>query len=273
MNALVALEMLEKNDCVYRNTQLAAQYFTENSQDNVRSAMMHTAYLWDRWSTLTECVRTGTGQQRADPGERDQQWTEDFISAMNRNAAERAPLVIEAVDTSSVRRMLDVGGGSGSYSIAFARASSRLHAEVLDLPAVLPLAQKYIEKSGLSERVKTRAGDLQHDELGHDYDLVFVSAIIHMLSPGETVELFRKCARSLKPGGQLVVQDFVMDRARTNPPHGALFALNMLVATRVGDTYTEAEIRSWMKRAGVNPAQRIETGTGSTLMIGRRARR
>jgi hypothetical protein len=138
MNALVALGMLQKKKGVFRNRQLAAQYFTEGFPDNLRLAMMHTAYLWERWSTLTECVRTGTSQERASGGERDRQWTEAFIAAMDRNVVERAPLVMKAVHTSGVRRMLDVGGGSGGYSIAFAKASPQLHAEVLDLPAVLP---------------------------------------------------------------------------------------------------------------------------------------
>jgi hypothetical protein len=123
MNALTALGMLQKKDGIFRNAPLAAQYFTEGSTDNVRLAMLHSAYLWDRWSTLTECVRTGTSQQRASPGERDQQWTEAFIAAMDRNVVERAPLVIKAVGTNGVSRMLDVGGGSGGYSIAFAKAS------------------------------------------------------------------------------------------------------------------------------------------------------
>lgn len=110
MNALVALEMLQKKDGVFRNTQLAVQHFVEGSPDDVRLAMMHTAYLWDRWSTLTESVRTGASQQRASVEERDRPWTEAFIAAMERNAAQRAPFVIKAVDTSGVRRMLDVGG-------------------------------------------------------------------------------------------------------------------------------------------------------------------
>ena len=138
MNALVALGMLQKKKGVFRNRQLAAQYFTQGSPDNLRLAMMHTAYLWERWSTLTERVRTGNSQERASGGERDRHWTEAFIAAMDRNVVERAPLVMKAVHTSGVRRMLDVGGGSGGYSIAFAKASPQLHAEVLDLPAVLP---------------------------------------------------------------------------------------------------------------------------------------
>jgi cyclopropane fatty-acyl-phospholipid synthase-like methyltransferase len=150
-------------------------------------------------------------------GERDERWTEAFIAAMDRNVVERAPLVIKSVDTSGVRRMLDVGGGSGGYSIAFAKASPELHADVLDLPAVLPLTERYIEKSGLTDRVKTRAGDLQRDEFGRDYDLVFVSAICHMLGPVENQDLFGKCFAALTPGGRIVIQDFILEPDKTAP--------------------------------------------------------
>jgi len=268
MNALVALEMLEKKDGIYRNTQLAAQYFTEGSPDNVRLALMHTAYLWGRWSTLTECVRTGTCQERANAGGRDQQWTKAFIAAMDRNVAERAPIVINAVDASGVRRMLDVGGGSGGYSIAFAKASPELHAEVLDLPAVLPLTKQYIEKSGLSERVKTRAGDLQRNEFGRDYDLVFVSAICHMLSPAEIQDLFRRSFAALALGGRIVVQDFILKPDKTGPRQAALFALNWLVVTEKGGNYSKDEYASWLGAAGFRDVRHILLPGSTGLMVG-----
>jgi precorrin-6B methylase 2 len=266
MNALVSLGMLQKKDGVFRNTPLAAQYLTEGSAANVRLAMMHTAYLWHRWSTLTECVRTGSSQERL--GERDRPWTEAFIAAMERNVMERAPLVLKAVDISGVRRMLDVGGGSGGYSIAFAKASPKLHAEILDLPTVLPLTEQYIEKSGLSERVKTRAGDLQHDEFGHDHDLIFVSAICHMLGQAENQDLFRRCFTALALGGRIVVQDFILESDKTAPRQAALFTLNWLVVTRNGNNYSADEYSTWLGQAGFRDVRHVRLPGPTGLMIG-----
>jgi predicted O-methyltransferase YrrM len=268
MNALVALEMLQKKDGVFQNTQLAAQYFTEGSPDNVRLAMMHTAYLWDRWSTLTESVRTGAGPQRATVGASDQHWREAFIAAMDWNVAERAPFVIKAVNINGVRRMLDVGGGSGGYSVAFAKASPELHAEVLDLPAILPLTEQYIEKSGLTERVKIRAGDLRRDEFGRDYDLVFVSAICHMLGPVENQDLFRKCFAALTFAGRIVVQDFILKPDKTAPRQAALFALNWLVVTRNGGNYSEDEYSNWLGKAGFREIRHVVLPGSTALMVG-----
>jgi predicted O-methyltransferase YrrM len=267
MNALVALQMLQKEKDVFSNTQLAAQYLTESSPENVRLAMLHTVYLWDRWSKLTESVRTGGKQQTSVEG-RDQRWTEAFIAAMDRNVKERAPIVVQAVDTRNVRRMLDVGGGSGGYSIAFAKASPELHADVLDLPAVLPLTNEYIEKSGLSRRVKTRAGDLLRDDFGRDYDLVLASAICHMLSPAENQDLFRRCFAALASGGRIVIQDFILEPDKTTPRHAALFALNMLVVTQKGANYSEDEYSTWLAKAGFQDTRRVVLPGWTGLMVG-----
>lgn len=268
MNALVALGMLQKKDGVFRKTELAAQYLVEGSPNNVRLAIMHTAYLWDRWSKLTDCVRTGSSQPLEIEGERDERWTEAFIAAMDRNVVERAPLVIKSVGTSGVRRMLDVGGGSGGYSIAFAKASPELHADVLDLPTVLPLTERYIKKSGLTDRVKTRAGDLQRDEFGRDYDLVFVSAICHMLGPGENQDLFGRCFAALARGGRIVIQDFILERDKTAPRHAALFALNWLVVTRNGNNYSADEYSSWLGQAGFQDVRHVLLPGSTGLMMG-----
>ena len=99
---------------------------------------------------------------------------------------------------------------------------------------------------------------------------MFLSAIIHSNSPDQNRTLLRKCALALNPNGTLVVQDFVMNENRTDPPAGAFFSLNMLVGTAAGDTYTESEIRDWMKEAGLSDINRVETPFGSTQVRGRR---
>ena len=126
LNALAALGLLAKRDGAFHNTPVSARYFVAGSPDDARAATMHTAHLWHRWSTLTECVREGTAVARREPREADDRWTGPFIAAMHRNARERAPHVVRAVGTAGVRRMLDVGGGSGAYSIAFAQANAEL---------------------------------------------------------------------------------------------------------------------------------------------------
>ncbi|MEJ2006851.1 MAG: methyltransferase [Acidobacteriota bacterium] len=234
LNALAAMGLLVKQQGVFRNTPVTARYFAEGSKDNARAGLLHVVNLWHRWSTLTDCVRAGTAVSRREGAEPSEGWTEDFIAAMHRNAQERAPLVVEAIGTNGVERLLDVGGGSGAYSIAFARASEKLHATLLDRPIVLPIAQHHIQEAGLEARIGTRAGDLRHDLFGAGFDLVLVLAICHMLSPEENQDLLRRCFEALAPQGRLVIQDFVLEADKTAPKQAALFALNMLVGTAAG---------------------------------------
>ncbi len=184
LNALTAMGLLAKQDGLFRNTPVSARFFTAGSPDNARPALLHAAHLWVRWSNLTESVKAGTAVAAPDVPARGLDWTEAFIAAMHRNAGERAPLVVQAVGASGVRRMLDVGGGSGAYSIAFAQAEPGLKSEILDMADVVPIAQRHIEKAGVSGRVSLRVGDLRSGPLGENYDLVFISAICHMLGPG-----------------------------------------------------------------------------------------
>jgi hypothetical protein len=120
----------------------------------------------------------------------------------------------------------------------------------------------------LTSEVETIAGDYLMDGFGGKYDLIFVSAVIHINSPEENLLLIKKCAEALNPSGQLVILDHIMNEDRTEPQVGAIFALNMLVGTLHGDTFTESEVRSWMLDAGLKEISRKNTLQGTSLMIG-----
>lgn len=268
LDALVALRALEKVNGVYGNTPVTARYLVRGSPDDARTGLMHTVGLWKRWSTLTDCVRAGTSVSRAEIEARGPEWTEAFIAAMDMGARERAPRVVRAVGAEGVRRMLDVGGGSAAYAIAFARACPALEAEVLDLAPVCAIARRHIDEAGLAGRVRTRIGDLRTDEFGTDYDLVLVSSICHMLSAEENLDLVRRCHRALVRGGRLVIQDFILEPDRTSPRMAALFSLNMLVGTKEGRSYSIEEYTEWLRRAGFRDVRRIALPGPTALMAG-----
>ena len=270
LNALVALGVLRLTGDAYANAPAAAQFFVAGAPDDARIALRHNLSLWSTWSSLTDAVREGHTALRAEMRERDDDWTVPFIAAMHRGATTRAPLVVEAVGARGVRRMLDVGGGSGAYAIAFAHADPELTAVVLDLPTVLPIAAGHIEEAGLSKRVTTRAGDLRKDDFGRDFDLVFLSSICHMLGPDGNRDLLARAARALAPGGRVVIQDFILEPDRTGPRQAVLFAINMLVGTEAGSTYTEADYAAWLTAAGLSELRRVRLRGPADLMVGTR---
>jgi len=264
LNALVSLKLLEKRDGVYSNTPLSARFFVEGTPDSARAAQLHIANLWKRWSTLTDAVRAGTAvAPRGENG-----WVAPFIAAMDHNSRGRARAVVQAVEVNGTKRMLDLGGGSGAYSIAFAKAVPALQAEVVDLPEVLPITEEHIRKAGLTDRISTRAGDMLTVPLESSrYDLVLLSAICHMYSPEENQKLFERAYAALAPEGRLVVSDFILEADKTAPRFGVLFALNMLVNTRTGASYSEPEYEAWLKAAGFGDTKRVRIPGPVNLMI------
>ena len=268
LNALVALGALTKKDGTFFNTPDTARYLVAGSPDYAQPALMHTVDMFAAWATLTDCVRAGTAVRPPGVEQQEQRWTESFIAAMHRGAERAAAQVIRAVGVSGVRRLLDIGGGSGAYSIAFAKASPSLRAEVLDLASVVPIARKHIKEAGMADRVTTRVGDLTVDEFGKDYDLILLSAICHMLDPEQNEDLFRRCYRALAPGGRIVIRDFIIEPDKTAPRWAALFAINMLVGTKGGSTYTEAEYKSWLTAAGFQGFTRVDP-TGDLIVANR----
>jgi len=252
LNALVALGTMEKREGIFRCTP------ESRALGAARAGLMHTVHLWETWSTLTVCVKTGTTVRRLGVEGRPEAWTEAFIAAMHARAGATAAHLVAVVDASRVRRMLDVGGGPATFAIAFAEAHPELRAEVLDLGPVVPIGARNVREAGFSDRITVRVGDLRTDDFGQGYDLILTSAICHMLDEDENRDLFRRCARALAPGGRLVVREFILEPDRTGPPAAAIFALNMLVGTRRGNTYTEAEYRQWLREAGFSRISRPE---------------
>jgi SAM-dependent methyltransferase len=270
LNALAACGLVYKHGEVFFNTPFAARFLDDASPQSVRLAIMHSVGQWTRWSTLTECVRAGTSVAHREIGDRGEEWTEAFIAAMHRNASERAPLVVNTIGVEGVRRVLDVGGGSGAYSIAFAQASPAIEAVVFDLPRVARIADRHIRAAGLESRVSTRPGDFLTDDIGEGFDLVYVSAICHMLDPEGNRALLGKCYRALAPDGRLAIQDFLLEADKTVPKTAALFSLNMLVGTRAGASYSVDEYAKWMREAGFADVRRNRLAGPAGLMIGTR---
>lgn len=270
LNALVAVEVLEKKDDTFHNTPVSDRYLAAGGEDDSRAALTHTAHLWARWSTLTESVRRGTASNRHEQGKADEEWTEAFIAAMHKNAALRAPQIVQAIGLEGVHRVLDLGGGSGAYSIAFAQADDRVTADVFDLENVVPITRRHIEEAGLTGRVNTRVGDLLEDDFGSGYDLVFISAICHMLSPDENRAMLSKVFAAMEPGGRVVIQDSILSPDKTRPKSGALFALNMLVATRAGSAYSGDEYIAWLQSAGFRDPGHVELSGPTGLIIATR---
>ncbi len=268
LNALCVTGAIKKKHGRFLNSDAAGQYLAEG-KPGYQAGIMHSVNLWNSWTNLTESIKTG-GSVKIDPvAERDDKWFKPFIAAMHNRAFMEAPSLVKQIDLAGVKKVLDVGGGSGAYSMAFVKAGDDIRSTVFDLPNVVKMTEDYVRKEGLEEKIDTVPGDYNKDEFPSGYDMAFLSAIIHINSPEQNIALIKRVSRALNAGGRIVISDFIMDDDRTSPAFGAFFALNMLVNTDSGDTYTGSEIKDWFNQAGIEFIERRETkSTG--LIIGRK---
>jgi len=265
LDCLVVLGVLEKDREVYRVTGDGA-LLSSKHPESVLPMALHMNHMWRNWSHLTEAVRVGTNPHRANATDQ-AETLGAFIGAMHVVGRETSRRVAAAYDASRFERLLDVGGGSGTYTQAFLERYPTLRAMIFDLPGVIPLARERLGRAGLLDRVDFVAGDFYADDLPAGCDLVLLSAIIHQNGPRQNVDLYRKIHRTLVPGGRILIRDHVMDEERIHPPGGALFALNMLVGTEAGDTYTFDEVRETLEEAGFRDVRLARQGDDMDALV------
>lgn len=260
LDALVVLGLVVKEEGLYAPSESGVLLSSRHPR-SVLPMALHLASLWESWGGLTETVRTGRNERHVPMSEGDTARREAFILGMHVLGREQAGAFAAAYDAGGFRRLLDIGGATGTYAQAFLDRAPGLSAVVFDLPPVIELARKRLGEEGLLERIELVAGDFYEDELPTGCDLALLSAIIHQNSREQNVNLFLKVHRALEPGGALLIRDCLMNEERTSPPGGALFALNMLVCTDGGDTFTFEEVKADLEAAGYASVRLVQPGT------------
>jgi hypothetical protein len=266
LDALTALGFLEKREGIYLLTEKGA-LLSSRRVDSVLPMVRHMNRLWETWGDLSSMVRKGARGKRKHTDRMDPDTLQAFIGAMDVIGRDLSTEITNSYDPGPCRNLLDVGGASGTYTIAFLREHPEFHATIFDLDSVIPMARSRMEKEGLTDRVDLAPGDFYKDDLPGGHDLVLLSAIIHQNDAGENIDLYRKAYKALIPGGRILIRDHVMEEDRTKPVPGTLFAINMLVNTRDGNTYTFSEIRKELTIAGFKDVRLIRTGVRMDCLV------
>jgi len=268
LDALSALGYLDKTDGRYQTEPSVVPLLSADARESLLPIVLHQGWLWQSWSQLTDIVLGKSTASMNETGALSEGSVKSFIGAMHVIASKKAPEVVAAVEPGNARRFLDVGGGSGTYTLAFLAAVPQLRATLFDLPPVIEMARKRVRDAGVGDRVSLVSGDFYKDTLPPGHDLALLSAIIHQNSLAENVALYRRIHDALEPGGRIVVRDYVMSADRTVPPEGAMFAVNMLAGTRGGGTYTYEEIADGLSAAGFHRVCLIRTQGMFSLVEG-----
>ena len=266
LDCLVTLGLVDKLDGCYQLNEDGTLYSAHHPK-TILPMVLHMNRLWDTWSGLTQVVKTGGHAERESGIQMGEEDWKAFIGAMHVVGRELAQIIAGEYDLARFRRLLDIGGGSGTYTIAFLQQNTDMTAVIYDLDHVIPLARARLAEEGFADRVDLVAGDFYKDELPKGCDLALLSAIIHQNGPEENVALYRKIHTALEPGGAVLIRDYLMDESRTVPPAGAMFAINMLVNTRGGDTYTFNEVKTQLEQAGFTEVKQIRICEGMDCLV------
>lgn len=261
LNAAVALGLLERRGEDYANNPLARTCLADEGPFSVGNLARREGAFFRRWSRLAEAVRTGRRPEENRRDEGQTNWVRDFELALYDIARLNGPGIAEALGpllsgrADRPRRVIDIGGGHGGYSIALARRYADLQAVVFELPAVVPVAREIVASTEVADRVTVRSGDFKAEDLGTGYDLALLFGVLVSETATDAIALLCKTAAALAPGGAAVIRGFYLDAARTGPPEATLFDLQMLLSTGAGAAHRVDDIAGWLAEAGFAPPE------------------
>jgi len=254
--------LLKKNGETYRNSRLGATALNAHHPayrgDYLRLITSH----WADWGRLLESVKSGLPLDHDEPEEPD--YRRRFTWAMHHRTLETAPKIAAQIDLRGARTLLDLGGGPGTYAMAFLAKNPALLATVCDRPVALGVAKEIAATHKAGARLSYLPLDVMTEDIPGTYDVIWYSNVLHIYSPKDNQALFRRALASLYPGGRLLIQDaFLHDRKGLFPEEASLFAVSMLLFTERGNTYSAAETRAWLTDAGFERIKvlRMKKGT------------
>lgn len=261
---LASVGLLTKNKHEYRNSRLGA------TELNAKSPSYRGAYLellrdgWPSWSKLTESVRTGREVDEETPPD-DPAYRRQFSWAMHQRSADVAPEVARQVPLKDAKTLLDLGGGPGTYALAFLATNPKLRATVCDRGPALEVAREIAASHKAGSRLAYLPLDFMREAVPDQYDVIWYSNVLHIYSPEQNRALFKHLVSLLTPGGRLFIQDaFLLDRNGLVPLEANLFGLAMLLYTEAGNTYSLVETAQWLREAGFRRVRtlKLKAGTG-----------
>lgn len=255
LNALSAMGLLTRENGRYANTVASKTFLNKTSQYYLGYIIAHHSQIIHSWAELAQAVVNGK-PLRKQPYDAEEE-REGFLMGMFNMAMASAPHIAELVDLSGRRHLLDLGGGPGTHAIHFCRANPQLKATVFDLPASEPFARRTIQQFGLEDRIDFMGGNYIDEDLTGSYDVAWLSHILHGEGPNGCQRILSNALSVMKPGGLVLIHDFILEDTLDRPLFPALFSLNMLINTPQGQSYSEAQVTDLLREAGLTGIKRL----------------
>lgn len=258
----------------YANAPVSAAFLVRGGPAYSANSFKYVENLYPAWGRLAELVRTGKPPMPAEVmlGD-DKAVTRAFVLAMHERARGIGSVLKHFVDLTGRKRLLDVGGGPGTYTVELVRQTPGLSSTVLDVPGVLEVTRELVDASGVADRITLMPGDYLTSPFGTGYDVALLSGMMHCETPANCRLLLRKAFAALEPGGLVMVSDvFFDDASKRTPPFAVHFALNMMLTSADGSAHAMTEMADWMRETGFTDVttQALPKPNPHTILTGTR---
>lgn len=268
-NALSGVGLLVKEGDKYFLPDNLQEFLIKDGKNSFRYYIDLLHDFWYVWSDLDKVIREGKPITSIMEliGE-DEGRLRTFIHAMHERTKEASRLILRVVDISNRRRMLDIGGGPGTYSLEWIKRYPDLKATIVDLPQVLEVTKDYVKKYDMEERVSFIAGNFHEVKIEKgDYDLVLMANVLQMYGAQENKNLIKKAYDSLERSGIIVIHGFALDDNECKPIEAVLFTLSISSITPNGNAYKRSEKVRWLKEAGFRNIRHFEIDAVPSAVI------
>ena len=272
MNALVGLELLKKDRQQKYSLTPESEAFLISNKPSTLSGFFETILPRhaSKWLQISEVARTGRPvtavNEETEGTEFFSQLVENIIP-MSYGGAQKLADHLKVAKTKDELRVLDLAAGSGIWGIALAEKSPRVRVAAIDWAGMIPTTKRITQKFGVSDRFKFIGGDLLEADFGNGYDVATLGHILHSEGEQRSRQLLRKTFSALKAGGTIVIAEWLVNNRRTEPAHSLMFAVQMLVNTEHGDTFSFNEIKNWLEDAGFKKVRKLEAPGPSPLIL------
>src|SRR5438552_16022992 len=231
---------------------------------------MNRVRMMQHWMKLDEIVRTGRpaeARNQEGPGTEFVSELVENIIPMSYGSAQTLAEHLKPADTTSEVRVLDLASGSGIWGIVLAQKSPQVQVTAVDWAGMIPTTKRITKKFGVGKRFDFVEGDLLEADFGKGHDVATLGHILHSEGQQRSRKLLKKTASALKSGGTIAIGEWLVNEERTEPLNGLIFAVNMLVNTESGDTFSFNEIKRWLEEAGFKNARTLEAPGPSPLVL------
>jgi ubiquinone/menaquinone biosynthesis C-methylase UbiE len=274
MNGLVGVGLLSKAGDQYSLTPESSTFLVSAKPSFAGGILKHVSrQLIPRWLELTDIVGTGRPAQAVNQQDDGAAFFAEFVEdifPMSYPAARALAEDLKLSSKTTPTSVLDIAAGSGVWGIALAQASERVTVSAVDWPGVLPTTRRVAEKHGVGDRFRYVGGDIQSVDLGGGHQVATLGHILHSEGEARSRKLLGRVRDALAPGGTIAIAEFVPADDRTGPANALIFAVNMLVNTEQGDTFTFAEMSRWLTEAGFADVRQLPAPGPSPLILATR---